>query len=80
MTVRVTRDGGAIDEFARFADRYIKHPNGSLEIVRSGSEQTKNYDAGCWTDVDGDEKQTRSAHFRHWFDRLFAFAEVGKTR
>ncbi|GAA2432353.1 hypothetical protein [Mycolicibacterium llatzerense] len=69
MTVRVTCDGGAIDEFSRFADRYIKHDDGSLEIVRLGAPKTTSYDAGCWTEVTGDEHQTRRARFRHWFTR-----------
>jgi hypothetical protein len=66
MTVHVTRDCGAIDEFARFADRYIKHTDGSLEIVRAGSVQTNSYGAGHWIDVTGDEKHTRRERFRHW--------------
>jgi hypothetical protein len=70
MTVHVTRDGGAIDEFARFADRYIKHTDGSLEIVRSGSAQTNKYRPGFWVDVTGDEKQTRRAFFRDWIARV----------
>ncbi|BBX83701.1 hypothetical protein [Mycolicibacterium aubagnense] len=70
MTVHVTRDGGAIDEFDRFADRYIKHTDGSLEIVRLGSAQTNKYGAGCWVDVTGDEKHTRRAHFRDWLARV----------
>ncbi|GCA96705.1 MULTISPECIES: hypothetical protein [Mycolicibacterium] len=72
MTVHVTRDGGAVDEFARFADRYIKHTDGSLEIVRSGSAQTNKYGAGSWVDVTGDEKQPRHVRFREWFARLIA--------
>lgn len=57
MTVHVTRDDGAVDEFARDGDRYIKHSDGSLEIARAGTMQTKRYPTGGWLDVTGDEKR-----------------------
>lgn len=80
MTVHVTRDGGAIDEFARYADRYIKHTDGSLQIVRVGSVQSKSYPAGCWVDVNGDEKLEGSKFFRHWIARTTAFFGFGNER
>ncbi|MCX8554036.1 hypothetical protein [Mycolicibacterium mucogenicum] len=80
MTVHVTRDGGAVDEFARFADRYIKHTDGSLEIVRSGSAQTNKYGAGSWVDVTGDEKQPRHVRLRDWIARMSARVGGGRKQ
>lgn len=39
MTVQVTRSDGGTDEFARFGDRFAKHGDGSLEIIRVGAAQ-----------------------------------------
>ncbi|MGV0735748.1 hypothetical protein ABQF35_03675 [Mycobacterium syngnathidarum] len=57
MTVQVTRNDGLTDEFARFGDRYVKHADGSLEIIRAGTMQPATYPAGGWTGVAGDEKR-----------------------
>lgn len=57
MTVQVTRNDGVTDEFSRFGDRYIKHTDGSLEVVRAGTMQAATYLAGHWTEVVGDEKR-----------------------
>ncbi|MCX2933539.1 hypothetical protein ORI20_25015 [Mycobacterium sp. CVI_P3] len=72
MTVHVTRDDGAVDEFARDGDRYIKHSDGSLEIARAGTMQAKSYPAGDWLDVSGDEKRKKRMLLRDsmaWFRR-----------
>jgi hypothetical protein len=64
MTVQVTRNDGLTDEFARFGDRYIKHADGSLEVVRAGTMQPVAYPAGGWTEVAGDEKRKPHGLFR----------------
>ncbi|EJZ08008.1 hypothetical protein [Mycolicibacterium vaccae] len=65
MTVHVTRDDGVTDDFARFGDRYIRHTDGSLEVIRAGTMQAKTYQAGRWSDVSGDEKRAHRRLFRH---------------
>lgn len=60
MTVQVTRKDGVVQDFARFADRYIKHVDGSLEVIRGGTAPPARYPAGSWITVRGDhEKDTR---------------------
>ncbi|BBX25725.1 hypothetical protein [Mycolicibacterium alvei] len=65
MTVQVTRTDGVTDEFARFGDRYVKHSDGSLEVVRAGTMQPATYPADGWTDVAGDEKRKPHRLFHH---------------
>ncbi|AQA05188.1 hypothetical protein BVC93_25415 [Mycobacterium sp. MS1601] len=64
MTVQVTRSDGGTDEFARFGDRFAKHGDGSLEIIRVGAAQPTTYAAGLWTEVSGDEKRKHHSRFR----------------
>jgi hypothetical protein len=56
MTVTVTLRDGATDEYMRFGDAYVKHNDGTLDVVRSGAKQPHSYAAGAWTDVQGNEK------------------------
>jgi hypothetical protein len=58
MTVQVTLPGGATDEYMRFGDSYIKHSDGTLDVLRVGAKTAHNYAAGEWTDVAGDQKTT----------------------
>ncbi|MBP2452441.1 hypothetical protein [Mycolicibacterium lutetiense] len=65
MTVQVTRNDGITDEFARFGDRYVKHADGSLEVVRAGTMQPATYPADSWAEVAGDEKRKPHGLFHH---------------
>jgi hypothetical protein len=56
MTVTVTLQDGATDEYMRYGDAYVKHNDGTLDVIRSGAKQPHSYAAGAWTDVQGDEK------------------------
>jgi hypothetical protein len=56
MTVSVTLQDGATDKYMRFGDAYVKHNDGSLDVVPCGAQQPHSYAAGAWTDVQGDEK------------------------
>lgn len=56
MTVTVTRQDGATDRYLRFGDVYVKHRDGSLDVVRCGVRHPHIYAAGAWTEVQGDEK------------------------
>lgn len=56
MTVTVTLPDGECDEYSRFGDSYVKHNDGSLDVVRRGERKPHRYESGQWTDVDGDEK------------------------
>ncbi|MFN6546862.1 hypothetical protein [Mycolicibacterium nivoides] len=65
MTVQVTRNDGVTDEFGRFGDCYIKHTDGSLEVVRAETMPAATYPAGRWTEVVGDEKRRHRGLFHH---------------
>jgi hypothetical protein len=56
MTVKVTLLGGGADQYMRFGDAYVKHHDGSLDVVRGGAKRRHSYAAGEWTDVEGDQK------------------------
>ncbi len=47
----------------RFGDAYVKHGDGSLDVVRGGATQPFRYAAGAWTDVAGDEKSWAKGRF-----------------
>lgn len=64
MTVNVTRADGATDEYARYGDAYIKHHDGTLDVVRTGSRVPHSYEQGEWTDVDGDEHRSKARFWR----------------
>jgi hypothetical protein len=63
MTVTVTLPDGATDKFMRFGDAYVKHHDGSLDVVRGGAKQPHSYASGEWTDVKGDEKRWKKGRF-----------------
>lgn len=65
MTVVVTLTNGGTTEYARFGDAYFKNDNGSLDIVRQGVREPHRYEAGSWSDVDGDERKHKKRRF--WF-------------
>ncbi|WP_135454686.1 hypothetical protein [Mycobacterium sp. DL99] len=65
MTVQVTRNDGVTDEFARFGDRYVKHNDGSLEVIRAETMPAATYPVGGWTEVAGDEKRKPHRLFHH---------------
>lgn len=60
MTVTVTRSDGKTDRYMRFGDAYVKHNDGSLDVVRTGAKQPFSYESGDWTDVEGDQKRHKS--------------------
>ena len=62
VTVRLP-DGGT-DKYMRSGDAYIKHNDGTLDVVRVGAQQPHRYASGEWTDVAGDEKGWKKHHFR----------------
>jgi hypothetical protein len=39
MTVTVTLQDGDTEKFMRFGDAYIKHEDGTLDVVRDGAKQ-----------------------------------------
>jgi hypothetical protein len=63
MTVTVTLQGGGTDKYMRFGDAYVKHGNGTLDVIRTGVEGPHSYAPGEWTDVQGDEKRRKRSHF-----------------
>ena len=64
MTVMVTLPDGRVDEYMRFGDAYIKHDDGTLDVLRAGAPHPFSYALGGWTLVDGDEK--RGTKLRFW--------------
>ncbi|BBY95694.1 hypothetical protein MGALJ_53630 [Mycobacterium gallinarum] len=63
MTVTVTLPDGGTDEYMRFGDTYVKHDNGTLDVIRGGSKQAYQYAPGAWTEVDGDQKTWKTGRF-----------------
>ena len=48
---------------------YIKHNDGTLDVVRDGAKEPHSYAPGVWTNVQGDEKSLKRSGFRGWFKR-----------
>lgn len=63
MTVTVTLGDGATDSYMRSGDAYVKQNDGTLDVIRSGARQPHSYEAGAWTDVQGDEKRLKRSRF-----------------
>lgn len=63
MTVLVTLHDGTIDEFLRSGDAYVKHLDGTLDVIRGGSNQPHRYAVGQWTDVQGTQKRRKTKRF-----------------
>jgi hypothetical protein len=57
MTVTVTLADGGTDKYMRFGDAYVKHHDGSLDVLRSGAKEAVSYASGEWSDVHGDQKK-----------------------
>ena len=55
MTVTVTLPGGGTDQYMRFGDAYVRHNDGTLDVIRGGAKRP--YTSGEWTDVEGDQKK-----------------------
>ena len=63
MTVTVTLSDGATDNYMRFGDAYVKHNDGTLDVIRTGAKRPYSYASGVWTDVAGDQKPSKKARF-----------------
>lgn len=63
MTVTVTLSDGATDNYMRFGDAYVKHNDGTLDVIRTGAKRPFSYESGAWTDVAGDQKSKKG---RFW--------------
>lgn len=63
MAVTVTLPDGATDKYMRFGDAYIKHGDGTLDVVRGGAKHAHRYAVGEWAEVDGDESRRRKRRF-----------------
>jgi len=50
MTVSVTLSDGRTDNYMRFGDAYVKHHDGTLDVLRTGAKQPHRYAVGEWTD------------------------------
>lgn len=65
MTVSVTCSDGTVDEYRRYGDMYLKHQDGSLDVIRTGAKKPFNYKSGQWTDVEGDQRKHKLRGFWH---------------
>lgn len=63
MTVSVTLPDGGTDKYMRSGDVYVKHNDGTLDVVRTGAKGAVSYASGEWTDVQGDQKRFKK---RFW--------------
>lgn len=64
MTVTASLPNGKTDKYMRSDDAYIKHGDGTLDIVRSGAQHTRRLAAEEWADVEGDESRWKKGRFR----------------
>ena len=63
MTVTVTLRDGTSEIYMRFGDAYVKHGDGTLDIIRGGVKGSFSYAPGEWTDVQGDQKTMEESPF-----------------
>ncbi|KUI39042.1 hypothetical protein [Mycobacterium sp. GA-2829] len=63
MTVTVTLPGGGSDKYMRFGDAYVKHSDGTLDVVRHGAKEWHSYASGDWVNVEGDERKRKPRGF-----------------
>jgi hypothetical protein len=63
VTVTVTLNDGVTDKYMRFGDAYVKHNDGTLDVIRTGAKQPHSYASGVWTDVEGDQKHAKKSRF-----------------
>jgi len=63
MTVKVTLPDGETDQYMRFGDAYVKHHDGTLDVIRTGAKHPHSYAPGDWTDVEGTKKRSKT---RFW--------------
>jgi hypothetical protein len=63
MTVTVTLSSGKTEEYMRFGDVYVKHDDGTLDVVRHGAKAWHSYASGDWVNVEGDERKRKSRRF-----------------
>jgi hypothetical protein len=64
MTVTVTLQDGDTDKYMRFGDTYIKHNDGTLDVVRDGAKEPHSYAPGVWTNVQGNAAATGFCNVR----------------
>ena len=57
MTVRVTLPDGGTDKYMRSGDAYVKHHDGTLDVVRNGAKHPVSYASEEWSEVEGDQKR-----------------------
>jgi hypothetical protein len=63
MPVTVTLPDGGADKYMRFGDVYVKHNDGTLDVIRGGARQPYSYAAGQWNNVEGDQKTWKKGRF-----------------
>jgi hypothetical protein len=64
MTVSVKLPDGGVDQYLRHGDSYVKHSDGTLEVIRNGVKEHPKYPAGQWADVSGDEHKHKVGFWR----------------
>ena len=67
MTVTVTLSDGGTDQYMRFGDAYVRHNDGTLDVIRGGAKRPHSYASDEWTDVEGDQKKFNRRGL--WIDR-----------
>jgi hypothetical protein len=64
MTVTAALRDGDTDKYVRFGDTYVKHDDGTLDVIRDGANEPHSYADGAWANVQGDEKQLKRSRFQ----------------
>jgi hypothetical protein len=63
MTVIVTLCDGETDKYMRYGDTYVKHHDGTLDVLRKGAKRPHSYAPGVWTNVEGDQQHWKKSRF-----------------
>ena len=61
MTVTVTLPTATPTSTCGLVTDYVKHQDGSLDVVRGGARQPLSYAAGDWTEVEGNQSKWQEA-------------------
>lgn len=63
ITVTVTLPDGGAEKYMRFGDAYVRHNDGTLDVIRGGAKAPYSYAPGEWTDVEGDQRKSTKRRF-----------------
>ena len=69
MTVIVTLQDGDTDQYMRYRDTYIKHYDGTLDVVRDGAKSHIATSRVYGPTYKATKKRLKRSRFQNWFKR-----------